>query len=188
MYKILTVRDTVRVPPSKFGLEINEAVKQSLQEQVEGRLEPEIGVLLVVTDIINVSEGEILPEDGAIHYTVEFKVLTFVPEVNEVVMGEVIDITAFGAFTRIGPMDALVHISQVMDDKVAYNEKLSTLVGKKSGAKLQQGAIVRARVASVSLGKGGRSKIALTMRQPHLGALEWIEREKKAKKKEEAKK
>jgi len=187
MYKILTVRDIVRVPPAKFGLDINTAIKQSLQEQVEGRLDPEIGVFLAVTDILNVSEGEILPEDGAIHYTTEFKVLSFIPEVNEVVMGEVVDVTAFGAFARIGPLDALVHVSQVMDDKVTYNEKLATLVGKKSGAKLQQGAIIRARVASVSLGKGGRSKIALTMRQPHLGAIEWIEREKKTKKKEEKK-
>lgn len=187
MYKILTVRDTVRVPPAKFGMDINAAIKQSLQEQMEGRLDPEIGIFLAVMDILNVSEGEILPEDGAIHYTAEFKVLSFVPEVNEVTMGEVVDITAFGAFCRIGPMDALAHISQVMDDKVAYNEKQVTLVGKKTSQKLQQGAIVRARVASVSLGKGGRSKIALTMRQPTLGALEWIEKEKKAKKREEKK-
>lgn len=187
MYKILTVRDTVRVPPAKFGMDINAAIKQSLQEQVESKLDPEIGVFLAVTDILNVSEGEILPEDGAIHYTAEFKVLAFIPEVNEVVMAEVVDITAFGAFARIGPLDALVHVSQVMDDKVTYNEKLATLVGKKDGQKLQQGAIIRARVASVSLGKGGRSKIALTMRQPHMGAVEWIEKEKKSKRKEEKK-
>jgi DNA-directed RNA polymerase subunit E' len=188
MYKLLTAREKVRVPPAKFGMDINAAIKESLQEQVEGRLEPDIGILLAVTDILNVSEGEIVPEDGAIHYTAEFQVLTFVPEVNEVVLGEVVDVTAFGAFVRIGPMDALAHVSQVMDDKVTYNEKGAILVGKKTGAKLQQGAVVRARVASVSLGKGGRSKIALTMRQPTLGVLEWIEKDKRSKKKEEGKK
>ncbi len=187
MYKILTLRDTVRVPPTKFGIDMNVAIKQSLQEQVEGRLEPDIGVFLAVTDIINFSEGEILPEDGAIHYTAEFKVLTFMPEVNEVTMAEVVDITAFGAFARIGPMDALVHVSQVMDDKVTYNEKMGVLIGKKNSDKLQQSALIRARIASVSLGKGGRSKIALTMRQPCMGAVEWIERAKKTKKKEEKK-
>jgi DNA-directed RNA polymerase subunit E' len=187
MYKILTVRDTVRVPPAKFGIDMNTAIKQSLQEQVESKLDPDIGVFLAVTDILNVSEGEILPEDGAIHYTAEFKVLSFAPEVNEVVMGEVVDITAFGAFSRIGPLDALVHVSQVMDDKVSYNEKLMTLIGSKTAQKLQQGAIIRARVASVSLGKGGRSKIALTMRQPSMGAVEWIEKDKKKVKKEEKK-
>jgi DNA-directed RNA polymerase subunit E' len=187
MYKILTVRDTVRVLPAKFGIDMTTAIKQSLQEQVESKLDPEIGVFLAVTDILNVSEGEILPEDGAIHYTAEFKLLSYAPEVNEVVMGEVVDITAFGAFARIGPLDALVHVSQVMDDKVSYNEKLTTLIGTKSGQKLQQGAIIRARVASVSLGKGGRSKIALTMRQPSMGAVEWIEKDKKKTKKEEKK-
>lgn len=180
MFKILTVRGSVRVPPSKFGADINEAIKKSLQEQVEGKLDPEIGVFLVVTDISNVTGGDILPEDGAIYYQAEFKVLTYVPEVNEIVMGEVVDVAEFGAFARIGPIDGLIHVSQVMDDKVSYNPKMFTFTGKKTGLKLKQGDIVRARIASVSLGKGGRSKIALTMRQPILGAMEWIEKAKKA--------
>jgi len=179
MYKMLTARERVRVPPSKFGTDMDTAIKQSLQDQVESKLDPDIGVFLAVTEIMNVSEGEILPEDGAVHYTAEFKVLTYVPEVNEVVLGEVVDITAFGAFTRIGPLDALIHVSQVMDDKVSYNEKTPMLVGKKNAQKLQQGSIVRARIASVSLGKGGRSKIALTMRQPCMGALDWIDKDRR---------
>lgn len=179
MFKILAMKGLVRVPPAKFGKDMNEAVLESLQEQVEGKLEPDIGVFLAVTDVSNITGGDIVPEDGAIYYNAEYKVLAFTPEVNEMLMAEVVDITAFGAFARIGPLDALVHISQVMDDKVAYNEKDSQLVGKRVGAKLAAGDIVRARVASVSLGKGGRSKIALTMRQPLLGAMDWIEKEKK---------
>ena len=181
MFKILAVKDSVRVPPAKFGMDINVAIKQSLQEQVEGRLDPEVGVFLAVTEIKEVTGGDILPEDGAIYYEAEFSVLTYVPEVNEVVMGEIVDVAEFGAFARIGPIDGLIHVSQVMDDKVAYNPKMFTFTGKKDGLKLKQGDIVRARIASVSLGKGGRSKIALTMRQPMLGAMEWVEKGKKAK-------
>jgi DNA-directed RNA polymerase subunit E' len=181
MFKILTVKGSVRVPPAKFGQDINAAIKQSLQEQVEGKLDPEVGVFLAVTEILNVAGGDILPEDGAIYYQAEFKALAYVPEVNEVVMGEVVDVAEFGAFARIGPIDGLIHVSQVMDDKVAYNPKMFTFTGKKNNLKLKQGDLVRARIASVSLGKGGRSKIALTMRQPILGAMEWIEKAKKAK-------
>ena len=184
MFKILTVKDSVRVPPAKFGMDINAAIKQSLQEQVEGKLDPEVGVFLAVTEIQNVAGGDILPEDGAIYYQAEFKVLAYVPEVNEVVMGEVVDVAEFGAFARIGPIDGLIHVSQVMDDKVAYNPKMFTFTGKKNNLKLKQGDMVRARIASVSLGKGGRSKIALTMRQPILGSMEWIERAKKGAKPE----
>ncbi|MBI4018817.1 MAG: DNA-directed RNA polymerase [Candidatus Aenigmarchaeota archaeon] len=178
MFKTVTIKDNVRVLPAKFGLEINDAIKESLQETIEGKIFPELGVLLAVTDVMEVGEGSIVPEDGAIHYPAQFKILVYRPEVNEMVLGEVVDVTEFGAFTRIGPIDALIHVSQVMDDKMAYDPKNSVFTGKKTGNKLQEGNIIRARVVGVSLGKG-RSKISLTMRQPCMGALEWLERDKK---------
>jgi DNA-directed RNA polymerase subunit E' len=135
IFKILTVRDEARVLPTKFSFEMNEAVKQSLQEQIEGKLDPDIGVFLAVTEVLSVGEGKILPEDGAIYYPAEFKVLVYSPEMNEIVLGEVVDVTEFGAFTRIGPIDALIHVSQVMDDKISYNAKSAVFVGKKSGKK-----------------------------------------------------
>jgi DNA-directed RNA polymerase subunit E' len=94
------------------------------------------------------------------------------------VLGEIVDITEFGAFTRIGPIDALVHVSQVMDDKIAYDAKNAIFTGKKTNHKLHEGDIVRTRVVGVSLGKG-RSKISLTMRQPGLGALGWLRKDTK---------
>jgi DNA-directed RNA polymerase subunit E' len=182
MFKVLTVSDTVRVNPIKFDLELNRAVKESLQETIEGKLNVDIGVFLVVTDILKIGEGEIIPEDGAIHYPVEYRILVYKPEINEIVLGEVVDITEFGAFVRIGPMDGLVHVSQIMDDKISYDAKNAIITGKKTNTRLKEGDIIRGRIVSVSLGKG-RNKIALTMRQPYLGALEWIERDKKKKKK-----
>ena len=184
MFKILTVKDEVRVPPMKFELELDEAVKQSLQEAVEGKLNPDIGVFLTVTEVLSVGEGKILPEDGAIFYPAEFKVLLYRPELNEVVVGEAVDITEFGVFTRIGPIDGLIHVSQIMDDKLSYDPKNATYVGKKTGYRLKEGDLVRARVVGVSLGKG-RSKISLTMRQPGLGSMDWIEKEKKKKDKKD---
>jgi DNA-directed RNA polymerase subunit E' len=65
-----------------------------------------------------------------------------------------------------------------MDDKIAYDGKNAVFTGKKTGYKLKEGDIIRTRVVGVSLGKG-RNKISLTMRQPLLGALEWVEKEKK---------
>ena len=182
MFKILTVKDEVRVPPVKFDLELDQGVKESLQEHIEGKMNSEIGVFLVVTEVLSVGDGKIIPEDGAIFYPVEYKILAYKPEINEIVVGEVVDVTEFGAFTRIGPLDALVHVSQIMDDKISYDAKNAVFTGKKTGVKLKEGDLIRARIVGVSLGKG-RSKISLTMRQPHLGSMDWIEREKKNKKK-----
>jgi len=182
MFKILSVREKVRVMPEKFGADINESIKQSLQEQLEARLDPNVGMFLAATDISNISEGEILPEDGAIHYTADFKILSYVPELNEMVVGEIVDTTEFGAFVRIGPFDAMVHVSQMMDDKVSYNEKAQSFVGRKTNKKLEKGDMIRARVVGLSLGKTGRNKISLTMRQPCLGTLDELQKTKKIRK------
>jgi len=89
----------------------------------------------------------------------------------------VVDITEFGAFIRCGALDGLVHVSQVMDDFVSYDEKNSQLVGKQSRRVLKEGDKVRARIISVSFTE--QSKLGLTMRQPFLGNLKWLTEEPK---------
>jgi DNA-directed RNA polymerase subunit E'/Rpb7 len=52
---------------------------------------------------------------------------------------------------------------------------------------MQNTDIIRARIVGISLGKSGRSKISLTMRQPYLGVMDWIEKDKKAAEKAKSK-
>ncbi len=107
------------------------------------------------------------------------------PKDREIVQGEIVDITEFGAFVRCGALDGLVHISQVMDDFVSYDEKNSQLVGKQSRKILKEGDKVKARIISISFKE--QSKLGLTMRQPLLGNLKWLTEEPKEVKKEKRK-
>lgn len=175
MYKILEVKDTVRVDPSNFDLGLEDSVYESLREKYEGLLKKEIGFILSVEEVMEIGEGRVLPEDGAAYYPAEFKMLVFEPEEHEVVLGEVVDVTEFGGFVRIGPIDALIHVSQVMDDYVNYDEKNDVLEGKESNKRLKNGDLVRARIISVSYSED--NKVGLTMKQPGLGALKWLEDE-----------
>jgi DNA-directed RNA polymerase subunit E' len=120
--------------------------------------------------------GKIIPGDGATYHKVTLSLLTFYPKILEVVEGEVVEIADFGAFIRIGPIDALLHVSQLMDDFISYDEKQGVLLGKETKRKLMSGDQVRVRITAVSLGRAGSSgKIGVTARQPFLGKLEWIE-------------
>jgi len=120
--------------------------------------------------------GKILPGDGSTYHKVNFKLLSFYPEMHEIVEGEVVEVTDFGAFVRIGPEDALLHVSQIMDDFISFDEKHGVLVGKESQRKLGKGDMVRGRIIAVSFPRGGTGgKIGITMRQPFLGKIEWIE-------------
>ena len=131
-----------------------------------------------MTDVKVSPVGKIIPGDGATYHKVTFSLLTFYPKIQEVVEGEVVEIADFGAFVRIGPIDALLHVSQLMDDFISYDEKQGVLLGKETKRKLTSGDQVRVRITAVSLGRAGSSgKIGVTARQPFLGKLEWIEHE-----------
>ena len=186
MYQIVTAEEEIPVPPTKLNLDTELAVRESIEEKFEGKIDNEVGVILAVTDIEKVGEGKILPGDPSVYYPVSFKLLTWMPKEHEVVEGEVVDITEFGAFVRCGALDGLVHVSQVMDDYVSYDEKNSQLVGKQSRRMLKEGDSVRARIISISFKE--QSKLGLTMRQPMLGSLKWVEVEKPKEEKPKEKK
>jgi DNA-directed RNA polymerase subunit E' len=172
MYQIVTVEDEISVPPEKLNLELEDSVKESLEAKFEGSINTDIGVILAIIEVDGIEEGVVLPGDPSVHYPVKFKLLSWMPREHEIVEGEVVDITEFGAFIRCGALDGLVHISQVMDDYVSYDEKNSQLIGKQTRRVLKEGDRIRARIISVSFKE--QSKLGLTMRQPLLGSLKWL--------------
>ncbi len=187
MYKRLTIQDSVRVPPQHLGENVSESVRDGLRDEVEGDIVEDVGVVLGVEGVNSVEEGDIEPEDAGIHYQVEYEALVFEPNLHEVINGEVVDITEFGAFIRIGAFDGLCHVSQIMDEYVNLDDEASMLISEDQDRALEVGDTVTSRIIAVSLGKQDTNKINLTMRQPGLGKEEWIEmyEEEKAEEEEE---
>lgn len=170
------MEDTIRIPPETFGNPIEAVGYQQVKTKYEGVVDEELGYVIAVTGVKVSSIGKIIPGDGATYHRVAFSLLTFYPKIQEVVEGEVVEIADFGAFVRIGPIDALLHVSQLMDDFISYDEKQGVLLGKESKRRLMSGDQVRVRITAVSLGRAGSSgKIGVTARQPFLGKLEWID-------------
>ena len=181
MYLISKIEDTVRIPPSRFDEPIKDIASEVINENYVGKIDKKMGLMVTVNEIEEIGTGKVIMGDGAAYHDVIFTALFFKPELHEVVEGEVIEITEFGAFIRIGPVDGLVHVSQVTDDYINYDAKRGALLGKESKKTLEEGNKVRARIVALSLkGKSSKeTKIGLTMRQPGLGRFEWIEEEKK---------
>ena len=180
MFKFVTLEDAIRIPPERFGDEVNNVGYEQLKVKYEGMVDEELGYVIAVTKIKVNPFGKIIPGDGATFHKVEFSLLTFFPKIQEVIEGEVVEIAEFGAFIRIGPVDALLHVSQLMDDYISYDERQGVLMGKETKRKLKTGDRVRVRITAVSLGRsGGSGKIGVTARQPFLGKIEWIRKEVK---------
>jgi DNA-directed RNA polymerase subunit E' len=180
MFSIVHMSDVVRIPPNRLTNSLKNTAIGILKEKYESMISPDIGYIIMIIDATANSIGKLVAGDGATYHRVNFKALTLFPKLQEVVEGEVVEITDFGAFVRIGPTDALLHLSQITDDYLRSDVKQGVIIANQSAKSLRIGSKIRARVTAVSLGKGAAmGKIGITCRQPFLGATEWILQEVK---------
>lgn len=177
MFYVVEVEDYVRVEPKLFGLKTSDAVAKQLQETYSDYHDKEIGEVIGVISVLEVGNGVIIPGDGSAYYKSKFKLIVWKPENQELVYGIIDEITNFGAIMNLGVMKGIIHISQTMDDYVTFSTT-GTLLGKDSKKILKKRDACLARIVALSY-KGENPKIGLTMRQPGLGKLEWIQDEKK---------
>ncbi len=177
MYLIVSREEVVRIPPEQLTDNVDEIVEKLTQENFEGKITKNSGLTVLTTNIERIGDGRIVHGDGAVYQGVKYDALVFVPELQEIVHGTVCEMLRFGAFVRFGPLDGLLHISQVMDDRIDVDVSNSRLIGKDSRRDLKVGDDTRSRVVAVSINERSprESKIGLTMRQPALGKFEWIE-------------
>jgi DNA-directed RNA polymerase subunit E' len=194
MYRIITISDIVRIPPSYFTMDLETAVQQIIKEKYERKVDVEQGVILKVFKVRDVTGGKVIPGDGAAYYDVKYDALVFIPEMHEIMNGEVSEVLDFGVFVNIGPFDGLLHLSQITNEFLSYDKRSGTLTSKATKKVLKKGDLVRVKVVTISLKPTlPETKIALTMKTDGLGKLEWLEeigekkKEVKSEKKAEAK-
>lgn len=188
MYRKMKLKGVARIEPDHLGDPLEAAVERSLRDKYEAVVDKSLGTIVAVLGSENIGEGRILAGDGSIYYEVDFEALVFKPDMQEIVEGEVVEIVKFGAFLSIGPFDGLLHVSQITNEYISYDEKNARLVSKESNKSLGEGDRVRARIIAVSLNEKEprESKIGLTMRQTGLGRLEWLEADTAEKEDEKA--
>ena len=182
MYYKTKVIDFIRVPPASFAEDTKVSVVQEIKKKFNGYINQDIGFVIDVSEVNNVGDGMILPGDGSAHYNVEFTLLTFKPELQEIVLGKITNVADFGAFINIGSVEGMIHISQTMNDFVSFS-KDGVLLGKNTKHSLKVGDVCKARIIAVSYKDLSNPKIGLTMRQQGLGKDDWIEEENKVEEK-----
>ena len=190
MYAMVKVEDTIRILPEKFGEDLDEVVREIVQKSFEGTMRKDHGIIIAANNIESVGDGIIIHGDGAMYQKVAFDALMFKPKLHEIVDGIICEIVEFGAFCHIGPIDALIHMSQIMNDYVEVDAENEIISGKEKKMTLKTGDPIRARIVAVSMNElsARESKIGLTMRQPALGAHEWLKEPKKEEKGKEEEK
>jgi DNA-directed RNA polymerase subunit E' len=185
LYHIYTIKDVISISPSYFGKDIGKAAEEILQKKYERILDKDVGVVLSIFNIRDIGDGTIMPGDPSTHHEVTFDLLSFNLEVGEIVTGEISELVEFGCFVRLGPLDGLVHLSQITNDFINFDRKSGTFVLKNTGRSIKKGDAVYAKVSTISMKSNIKdTKIALTMRPEGLGKPEWLKEPKKREKTE----
>ena len=182
MYIMERKKDTIRIPPNRLEEDLDTVAKDIAREELEGTIEDGNKLIILARDIERVGDGKIVHGDGAIFQDISYDALIFQLQEQELIYGYVCEVLKFGAFVRFGPLDGLLHISQIMNDKVEVDEGSQLLKGKESDRILKVDDEIRARIVTVSVNERSprESKIGLTMRQNGLGKLEWMKEEEEA--------
>ncbi|WP_435334002.1 DNA-directed RNA polymerase [Haloarchaeobius sp. TZWWS8] len=181
MYKRVRLKDTVEVPPEELGDVSPQLVKKLLQDKLEGRMDEDVGSVVSVTKVHDIGEGTVLPNRPGVYYEADFDAVTFDPHMQEVVDGTVVEVVEFGAFVGIGPVDGLLHVSQISDEYLAFDGENQQLSSNESNRTLGVDDAVRVRIVTKSIDERNPrdSKIGLTAKQPGLGKHGWLEEDRR---------
>ncbi len=174
MFKLVRAEDIIRIPPSRFGEPIEEAALKELRAKYENVRIEGLGFVILVVGAEVDPMGKIVQGDPCTYHRVKLDLLVYIPVVNEVVEGKIVDLSQFGAFVRIGPEDALLHISQMISEPLIYDDRQGAIISSKGKWKLAEDDKIRAKIVTVS---SDWSKIGLSMKQEMLGKLEDIKKE-----------
>ena len=60
MYKITKVEDTIRILPDKFGEDLDEVIKESVQNTFEGTVRKDHGIIVVAKNIKPIGDGIVI--------------------------------------------------------------------------------------------------------------------------------
>ena len=66
MYTLTKITDTIRVPPERFGENLNEAIQDIVQKTFEGTIRRNHGIIVIVDNITPLGDGIVIHGDGGV--------------------------------------------------------------------------------------------------------------------------
>ncbi|KAH7284146.1 hypothetical protein KP509_34G041200 [Ceratopteris richardii] len=102
MFNLVTIEDTIRIPPHNLSLPLVEAIKLQIQSLFFDKVIKDQGLVITLYDICSVEGGFVFPGDGAPTYKVEFRLVMFKPFIGEVLVGKLKKCDKSGLYLSLG--------------------------------------------------------------------------------------
>ncbi|XP_078347084.1 DNA-directed RNA polymerase III subunit RPC8-like [Oculina patagonica] len=89
MFVLAEMKDTVRVKPWHFGVDLREAISTKLNKKLANKVVHNVGLCIVLHDITSIGDSYLFPGDGSSHTPVKFRFVVFRPFVDEILTGRI---------------------------------------------------------------------------------------------------
>ena len=118
MYYTHPREDMVRIPPDRLGEDLEKVTMELARQAFEGHMGPDQKLVVLITSLELNGDSRVVHGDGAVYQPVRIQMLLFDIRIQEVIEGLIDQVTEYGAFVRFGPLDGLLHVSQIQDDHI----------------------------------------------------------------------
>ncbi|KAF7995415.1 hypothetical protein HCN44_006522 [Aphidius gifuensis] len=155
MFVLTEFKDVVKIPPSKFNLNIKDAITDELNRKLSNKVFINVGLCIALYDILDIKDSYIFPgDDGASHTVVIFRFVVFRPFVEEIIVGKIRNCSLEGVQVSLEYFDDILIPPNKLQQKSRFDQMeqvwIWEYVDVESGAKtdlfLDKDELIRFRV------------------------------------------
>jgi len=154
MFFLVDRTDRVSVPPHQFGRNLRREVEETLRIKVEGKCTGKYGFTIIVTNVEEMSKGQLDEDSGFAHFDVRYVSLVFRPFKNEILLAKVHTITNNGFFASAGPLDIFVSQYGIPADlkfDPAGSNGQPMLISEEEDVRIEIGTEVRIKIIGIRM-------------------------------------
>ncbi|KAJ2816904.1 DNA-directed RNA polymerase III complex subunit Rpc25, partial [Coemansia furcata] len=136
MFVLSVLRDTLKIVPSEFTKSREEALKDEINRKYSNRVLHDIGLCMVVHDLLEIDEGYVQHSEGWIWVKVIFRLIVFRPFKDEILVGRIRSASPEGIQVSMGFFDDIIISADQMPVGSEFNGTEGVWVWRYEGNEL----------------------------------------------------
>ncbi|KAJ1958665.1 hypothetical protein DL89DRAFT_265984 [Linderina pennispora] len=114
MFVLTSIHDTLKILPAEFRKSREEAIKDEINRKYSNRVLHDVGLCMLVHDLVEIDEGYVQHSEGWIWIKVHFRMAVFRPFRDEILVGKVRSASPAGVQISIGFFDDISVPAEMM--------------------------------------------------------------------------
>lgn len=120
MFVLSEMKDVVQIKPFNFVHNLKSSLEFGLNKKFANKVVHNVGLCIVLFDIIEIGDSYILPGNGASHTPVTFRFIVFRPFVDEILTGKIKQCSREGVTISLGFFDDILIPPEYLQQKSKF--------------------------------------------------------------------